>query len=228
MSLNIAIIPARGGSKRLPNKNIKILAGKPLITWTIKAAIESRCFDHVYVSTDSEEIARVARSVGAEVPFLRPKHLATDEATTNDVVTHLVEWVEVNISPVAQVAILQPTSPLRTATHIQEALILYQKKQANAIISVCELEHPYQYCNKIDASLSLIGFIHPNDSKRTQELEQYYRLNGAIYVFDRVLVGKLSNIYDAKSFAYVMSNRVSVDIDNEFDFDFASFLMQLN
>lgn len=228
MSLNIAIIPARGGSKRLPNKNIKILAGKPLITWTIEAAIESRCFDHVYVSTDSEDIARVARSVGAEVPFLRPKHLATDEATTNDVVTHLVEWVEVNISPVAQVAILQPTSPLRTATHIQEALILYQKKQANAIISVCELEHPYQYCNKIDASLSLIGFIHPNDSKRTQELEQYYRLNGAIYVFDRVLVGKLSNIYDAKSFAYVMSNRVSVDIDNEFDFDFASFLMQLN
>lgn len=90
----IAIIPARGGSKRLPGKNIKDLAGKPLIAWTIEAAIQSNIFDHVFVSTDSEEIANISREYGAEVPFLRPAELASDTATTNDVVTHLVDWYE--------------------------------------------------------------------------------------------------------------------------------------
>lgn len=94
MSLNIAIIPARGGSKRLPNKNIMLLADKPLIVWTIEAALDSHCFDHVYVSTDSKDIAIIAKIAGAEVPYLRPASLATDEAATNDVVEHLVGWVK--------------------------------------------------------------------------------------------------------------------------------------
>ncbi|UWH26754.1 acylneuraminate cytidylyltransferase family protein [Aeromonas veronii] len=225
MGLNIAIIPARAGSKRLPGKNSKLLAGKPLIKWTIDAALESNCFDRVYVSTDSAELAEIAINAGVEVPYMRPEHLATDEATTNDVVTHLVEWVEANIAPVAQVAILQPTSPLRTAKHIKNALALYQQKQASAVISVCELEHPYQYCNKLDASLSLDGFICPENIKRAQELERYYRLNGAIYLFKRNLVGKLSELYNANSFAYIMSSRESLDIDEELDFHFANFLL---
>ncbi|RSM21312.1 cytidylyltransferase domain-containing protein [Aeromonas salmonicida] len=226
MALKIAIIPARGGSKRLPNKNIMLLANKPLIVWTIEAALDSHCFDHVYVSTDSEDIARVAKGIGAEVPFLRPNNLATDEATTNDVVEHLVKWIEENITSVSQVTILQPTSPLRGAHHIQEAMALYKNKNANAIVSVCELEYPYQYCNTLDSSLSLDGFINPKNHKRTQDLPRYYRLNGAIYVFDRSLVGKQSNLYGFNSFAYLMNTRDSVDIDNEFDFNYASFLIQ--
>ena len=118
--MKIAIIPARGGSKRLPGKNIKLLGGKPLIAWTIEAAIKSNIFDHIFVSTDSEEIASVSRDYGAKVPFLRPAELASDTATTNDVVTHLVEWFEKEYNKeVTTVAILQPTSPLRNAQHIQ-------------------------------------------------------------------------------------------------------------
>ncbi|MBL0509949.1 acylneuraminate cytidylyltransferase family protein [Aeromonas caviae] len=227
MSLNIAIIPARGGSKRLPNKNIMLLADKPLIVWTIEAALDSHCFDHVYVSTDSPDIGIIAKIAGAEVPYLRPDNLATDEAATNDVVDHLVGWVEKNVAPIAKVAILQPTSPLRTAYHIKEAFSLYKKKKANAIVSVCELEHPYQFCNKLDPSLSLDNFLNQKNNKRTQELERYYRLNGAIYLFDREFVGKQSELYGPNSFAYIMNSRDSVDIDNEFDFEFASFLMSL-
>ena len=227
MSLNIAIIPARGGSKRLPNKNIMLLADKPLIVWTIEAALDSHCFDHVYVSTDSQDIAIIAQIAGAEVPYLRPDNLATDEAATNDVVEHLVEWVEKNVASVTKVTILQPTSPLRTAFHIKEAFSLYKKKKANAIVSVCELEHPYQFCNKLDPSLSLDNFLNQKNNKRTQELERYYRLNGAIYLFDRGFVGKQSELYGPNSFAYIMNSRDSVDIDNEFDFEFANFLMNL-
>ena len=124
MNLNIAIIPARGGSKRLPNKNKLPLAGKPLITWTIEAALESQLFDLVLVSTDSQDIANISANSGAIVPFLRPAELATDTATTNDVISHMVKWVESKYREVARVTLLQPTSPLRNANHIKEAMDL--------------------------------------------------------------------------------------------------------
>jgi len=142
----IAIIPARGGSKRLPGKNIKLLADKPLIAWTIEAALESKVFDHVFVSTDCDEIAQVAKTFGAEVPFLRPAEIATDTATTNDVVTHLVEWFEKEYNrAVTTVAILQPTSPLRNAKNVQEAFALMGNEDTKAVVSVCELEYPIQF-----------------------------------------------------------------------------------
>lgn len=121
----IAIIPARGGSKRLPGKNIKDLAGKPMIAWTIEAAIQSDIFDHILVSTDDEEIAKISKAFGANVPFLRPAEISTDHATTNDVVTHMVDWIENKYGQtVSIVTILQPTSPLRTAADIAQPLTL--------------------------------------------------------------------------------------------------------
>lgn len=222
--MNIAIIPARGGSKRLPGKNIKLLAGKPLIAWTIDAALDSKVFDHVFVTTDSEEIAAVSKEYGAEVPFLRPAELATDTATTNDVIAHLVEWFEKEYDKeVTTIAILQPTSPLRNAQHIQEAVQLMQDKQAKAVVSVCELEHPIQFCNKLGIDGSMDGFIKSNDMKRTQDLEPYYRLNGALYLFGRNYVNRLSEIYSEGTYSYLMDTRSSVDIDTKDDFSLAEY-----
>ena len=222
----IAIIPARGGSKRLPGKNVKLLADKPLIAWTIKAALESKVFDHVFVSTDSDEIAKVAKTFGAEVPFLRPAEIATDTATTNDVVTHLVEWFEKEYNKeVTTVAILQPTSPLRNAQHIQEAFQVMKDKQAKAVVSVCELEHPIQFCNTLGLDGSMDGFIDPQNMKRTQDIEPYYRLNGAIYLLSREYVNRLSGLYSEGTYSYLMSNESSIDIDVDLDFKLADFFI---
>lgn len=224
--MKIAIVPARGGSKRLPGKNIKLLGGKPLIAWTIEAAIKSNIFDHVFVSTDSEEIASVSRDYGAKVPFLRPAELSSDTATTNDVVTHLISWFEKEYSQeVSNIAILQPTSPLRNAQHIIEAFEEMKTKHAKAIVSVCELGHPIQFCNRLGLDGSMDGFIKKENNKRTQDLEPYYRLNGAIYIFDREYVGRISELYSVGSFAYVMSAKSSIDIDTQDDFELAKFFI---
>lgn len=225
MSLKIAIIPARGGSKRLPNKNILPLDGKPLIVWTIEAALDSQLFDMVLVSTDSQDIADISISAGAMVPFLRPVELANDTATTNDVVSHMVKWVEAEHDVVELVALLQPTSPLRDADNIKDAMKLYEEKNAASVISVCELDHPIQYCNRLPNDFSMKDFVTVSANKRTQDLEPYYRLNGAIYIFERKFVGFLSEIYSDNSFSYIMNKESSVDIDDEYDFLFASFLL---
>jgi len=225
--MNIAIIPARGGSKRLPGKNIKLLAGKPLIAWTIEAALESNVFDRVFVSTDDEEIARISKQFGAEIPFMRPTELASDTATTNDVITHLVDWFDKSHSQqVSNIAILQPTSPLRNARHIKESMDLMHKRSAKAVISVCELDHPIQFCNTLGINGSMDGFIKPDNNKRTQDLETFFRLNGAIYLFDRNCVGDLDNLYSNGTYAYVMNRKSSIDIDTEEDFKLARFLLE--
>lgn len=226
MSLNIAIIPARGGSKRLPGKNIKILAGKPLIAWTIAAAVESKLFDLVIVSTDSQEIADISIRYGAYVPFLRPQELSTDSATTSAVIEHAVCWVEANHETVSRVTVLQPTSPLRGVEDIKQAFSLYNNKDACSVISVCELEHPYQYCNQIHENLSMDGFILNANHKRTQELKPYYRLNGAIYIFNREYASDMSKIYSSQSYAYIMDKKNSIDIDDMYDFKMAEFFLQ--
>lgn len=224
--MNIAIIPARGGSKRLPGKNIKDLAGKPLIAWTIEAALKSGMFEHVFVSTDCEKIVQVSKAFGAEVPFLRPAEIATDTATTNDVVTHLVDWFEKKHNKeVTTVAILQPTSPLRNAQHIKEAFKIMRDKHTKAVVSVCELEHPIQFCNKLALDGSMDGFIKRENNKRTQDIEPYYRLNGALYIFERNYVNRLGEIYSEGTYPYLMSSKVSIDIDTEDDFSLANILI---
>lgn len=224
--MKIAIIPARGGSKRLPGKNTKLLGGKPLIAWTIEAAIESNVFDHVFVSTDSQEIADISKQYGAEVPFLRPKELASDTATTNDVVTHLVEWFESKYNQTTSlIAVLQPTSPLRGSKHIIEAVKQMRDKSAKAIISVCQLEHPIQFCNQLGSDGSMADFINLENIKRTQDLKPTYRLNGALYIFDRDYVGRMQDLYSEGTYAYIMSSKLSIDIDTQEDFDLAKSIV---
>lgn len=225
--MKIAIIPARGGSKRLPGKNTKLLGDKPLIAWTIEAAIESNVFDHVFVSTDSQEIADISKQYGAEVPFLRPEELASDTATTNDVITHLVDWFESEFNQTPSlIAVLQPTSPFRNAKHIIEAIEEMNDKSAKAIISVCQLEHPIQFCNQLGSDGSMADFINLENMKRTQDLKPTYRLNGALYIFDRDYVGRMQEIYSNGTYAYIMSSKLSIDIDTQKDFDLAEYYLK--
>lgn len=222
----IAVIPARSGSKGLIDKNIKMMCGKPLMTYSIQAAIDSKCFDTVMVSTDSEHYAEIAREFGAEVPFLRYSETAGDTAGSWDVVKEVLNRYKSIGKAFQNVCLLQPTSPLRTADDICKAYQLYREKNASIVISVCELEHPMEWCNTLDESLSLDGFIIRERDQQRQAQKKSYRLNGAIYIVDTQELYKDSFLYREGSYAYIMDAERSYDIDTELDFHIAELLMQ--
>ncbi len=224
----IAIIPARGGSKRLPGKNMMLIGGKPLIGWTIEAAIQSGVFSRVVVSTDSWEIAVMAAQFGAEVPFMRPPELALDDTPSIEVLIHAAnELMSGKETHYSHLACLQPTSPLRTAENIREAIKLLEEKQADAIISVCKSEHSPLWCNTLADSLSLDGFI-PESIQKTpsQQLPAYYRLNGALYICNiSRMIAERTLFLKTVAFAYIMSRKDSIDIDDQVDFDLAAIYL---
>ena len=216
---NIAIIPARSGSKGLKDKNIKLLGGKPLLAYSIDAAIKSGVFDVVMVSTDSEHYADIARECGAEVPFLRSEKTSSDTASSWDAVAEVLANYHSMGKDFDSFMLLQPTSPLRTDANIQEAYAEMEEKQANSVISLCEVDHSPLQCNVLPESLSLGGFIRKEgQGKRRQDMEQYYRFNGAIYLAKVDFFLENHNIYRDNCFAYVMNKRDSIDIDDEYDF----------
>ncbi len=220
----MAIIPARGGSKRLPRKNVLPLKGKPLIGWTIEAAQQSKYIDTVFVSTDDQEIADVSQKFGVDVPELRPEKLASDTATTESVLFYTLNKFG---SDVDIIVILQPTSPLRTAQHIDEALELFIKKEAFSVVSVTPCEHSPLWANTLPKDGSMGGFLRPEALQRSQDLEEFYRLNGALYFFNVDKLKALGEIcYTSESFSYVMNNHVSFDIDNKLDFELVEFFMK--
>ncbi len=228
---NIAIITARGGSKRLPNKNILELNGKPLIAWTIEAALKSDFVDDVYVSTDSIRIKEISEQFGACVPYIRPEFLSNDTASSVDVVEHMLNYLQKERNIIFDnFVLLQPTSPLRTSSDLDAAFELFNMKNANAVISVTETEHSPLWSNVLDDTLSLDNFISESVlGKRSQDLPKYYRLNGAIYIckVDEFLREKNFFISN-KKFASVMLPEHSVDIDTKLDFLVADFLMKDN
>ena len=225
----LAIIPARAGSKRLPKKNILKLAKKPLLAWTIEAASKVRQIDEIVVSTDDKKIAEISKNFGAKIPYLRPKALATDEAKTVDVVLDVVNYYNEKLNRKFDVVIvLQPTSPLRKAKDIKNALNFFLKKKANAVISVCETDHSPKWANKLPKNLSMNSFLKSEViNTRSQDLEKYYRLNGAIYIIktERLLVDE--NLFPKKkSFAFIMPTLRSIDIDTEIDFNLAEIIIK--
>lgn len=224
----LGIITARSGSKGVKDKNIKVLNGKELIAYTIEAAISSKCFDTVMVSTDSDKYKEVSLKYGAEVPFLRSKRAATDEASTKDVVIEVLNNYKKRGEMYDRFMILQPTSPLRTFKNIQEAIGLYDGLNADGIVSVCETEHSPLWCNVLTKNKSLKGFLENNNNYRRQNLETYYRLNGAIYLYNTRYYLENDDVYGENVFAYIMKKEESVDIDTQLDFDFAEFLMMKN
>lgn len=217
----LGIIPARGGSKRLPRKNILDLAGKPLIAWTIEASLKSRYINKTIVTSDDEEILAISEKYGANVTK-RPQELASDTATTFDAIKHTIE----NVNDYDYIVLLQPTSPLRNEKHIDAAIELLEEKSADAVISVCEMEHSPLWSNTLQEDNNMSNFLSDEiKNKRNQDLPTYYRLNGAIYIcnINRMLEEETlflnNNIY-----AYVMDRNSSVDIDEDIDFKLAEIL----
>ena len=215
---NIAIIPARSGSKGLRNKNILPLNGKPLLAYTIEAALRSKCFDTVMVSTDSKKYARIAQEYGAEVPFLRSEALSQDAASPWEVVKEVLDRYKEAGEEFDTFALLQPTSPLRDAKDIRNAYQELKDKKANAVVSMCELECSMHLVNTLPKSLSMKGFIPDEQyNKRRQEIRPYYRFNGAIYISKIKTFLKDKNIYRNRCYAYIMDRERSYDIDSAFD-----------
>ena len=227
----LAIIPARKGSKRVPMKNIIPLAGRPLIEWTIEAGKRSTYIDVLCVSTDDIEIAKLSSDLGAQVPFIRPADLSSDSASTFSVVKHCINhYINNEKMEFDYVVLLQPTSPLRNSLDIDTSIELLMDKDADAIISVCEAEHSPLWCNTLPDDMSLYNFISEVIlSKRTQELQIYYRLNGAIYISNVIkLLEEERFLLKNNSFAYIMPLERSIDIDNKIDFIFAESLINNN
>ena len=226
---NLAIIPARSGSKGLQDKNIKLLAGKPLLAHTIQTALESGIFDTVMVSTDSEEYAKISRTFGADVPFLRSEKTSTDTSSSWEAVAEVLEnYKDIGIE-FDTFMLLQPTSPLRTAENIREAYNELINKYAKSIISVCEVDHSPLQCNTLPDDNSLNGFIRKESKgKRRQDMPTYYRFNGAIYLSYVEFFEQNHDIYREKCFAYIMNKHDSIDIDDEYDFAMAEAILNID
>lgn len=224
---NLAVIPARSGSKGLPDKNIKLLSGKPLLAYSVEAALQSKAFTEIMVSTDSEKYASIARQAGANVPFLRSEANSLDNASSWDAVREILENYALIGQHFDTVCLLQPTSPLRTDKDIINAYKIYDEKNASAVIGVCKTEHSPLWENTLPNSMSMDNFISDAALCPRQHLEQYYRINGAIYIVDSQRIKNKENIY-SNSFAYVMETNRSVDIDNMFDFYLAECILNYN
>jgi len=221
----LAIIPARAGSKRLVGKNIRILAGKPLIAWSIEQALKSKYIDKLIVSTESEAIAAVAKDYGAEVPFLRPKYLATDNTKSIDVVLHALQYLENSGRFFDKVMLLQPTSPLRSSADIDASIKWSSVRRAPSIISVCPSEHNPLWANRLPFDYKMDNFIKLEAKAQNKKRNLgFYRLNGAIYLSDCDYLKKQKSFFGKKSIAFLMPQARSVDIDNKIDFEFAEFL----
>jgi N-acylneuraminate cytidylyltransferase/CMP-N,N'-diacetyllegionaminic acid synthase len=224
----IAIIPARGGSKGLPGKNIKLLNGKPLISYTIEEALSSKFIKRVIVSTDDPKIAEVAMSFGAEVPFMRPAELASDNSKAIDTYIYTVEKLMIDTGkPINDFVVLLPTAPLRTSGDIDKAIEIYISKNAETVISVVEAVHPPTWYKKITDEGKLMDlFENVDNSLNRQESKKTYLPNGSIYIFDYKSLKKNNSYYNELTFPYVMDWEKSIDIDTIIDFKLAEILIK--
>lgn len=217
-----ALIPARGGSKGIPRKNIKLFAGKPLIVWTIEAALRSSMLNAVLVSTDDPEIADVARQAGAQVPFMRPSELALDQTPGLDPVLHALDQLPYYDS----VLLLQPTSPLRATEDIDACLRLAVQKSARSVVSVSEADtHPY-WTYRLTRDQALRRFVDSEPVARRQDLPQAFALNGALYFADVDWLRSNGGFVGTETLAYVMAKERSVDLDTPLDWKFAELLLK--
>lgn len=222
----IAIIPARSGSKGLPDKNILPLEGKPMMAYTIEACLESGCFEKVHVSTDSELYAQIAIKYGADVPFLRDPSLATDQATTEDVIRDVLKKYQAKGEEFDIFGIMQPTSPLRTALDIQNSFQLFTEKEADSVIGVCPMEHSPLWSNQLGESDSMYHFLDAQTNQNRQQFGQFYRINGAIYLMRLSEYSSHMALYGKRSYAYRMPKERSIDIDDWMDYEIAKVFMK--
>src|SRR6266850_1324840 len=223
----LGLIGARGGSKGIPRKNLIDFGGKPLIYHTLSEAVKSKLLDRVVLTTDDQEIAEFAAALGVEVPFIRPAHLATDTAILSDVIQHSIDWLktEDNYVPDA-ILLLQPTSPLRRAQHIDEAVSLYQKENADTVISLSHpQEHPWDMVYFEDGQMRFALDKYSQLTNR-QMYKRFYFINGAIYITRLDLFTAHQNFWSGRIVPYYMDTLDSIDIDSEADFVIADCLLR--
>lgn len=219
----LAIIPARGGSKGIPHKNIIDLCGRPLISYTIKAALECKYIDYVMVSTDDDEIAKVAREYGAEVPFMRPATLAADTSKTIDAIIYSINTLQEKGKLFDDLILLQPTEPLRTSKDINSAIEIYQSNNCKPLVSVSEVDdHPILIRTVENGILKQL--LDVSSTCRRQDMPKYYRVNGCIYI------NSIENLNESTSFndntiPYIMEKSHSVDIDEMSDLTMAEYYL---
>ena len=224
----IAIIPARGSSKSLPRKNIRPLAGKPLIYYTIKEAKKLPYLDKVVVSTEDVEIAEIARGYGAEV-IKRPEELAKDDTPSLPVFQHAIQYLEDARDYHPQViVILQPTSPLRTAEDIDRVVEKFLKSGCHSVVSICEIEYPLVWMYTLEEDRLKPVIEGGEDINRRQDAPKVYRMNGAVYVTHRDIIMRENRVLGDDTRAYIMPPEKSIDIDSEIDLRLAELLMETN
>lgn len=221
----LAIIPARGGSKGVPRKNIRLLGGKPLIAWTIESAKKSKYLDRIIVSTEDKEIAEISKRYGAEV-IERPEELAKDDASSLSVLTHVVDFLEKNENYKPDIiVVLQPTSPMRKEQDIDNAIEKLIQTNCDSVVSICEFEHSPYWAYKLNEDKIEYLIKSKYNTVRRQDLPKIYRPNGAVYVTRRKILMGENKVLGKDTRATIMPLERSVDIDTELDFKFAEFLM---
>ncbi len=223
----MALIPARGGSKGIKNKNIIDLCGKPLIAHTVDAAKECSYIDDIIVSTDSKAIADVAVKYGAHVPFIRPDKLAQDRSTTLDVVLHAINEMKCRGCEYDILILLQPTSPLRNTDDIKGAIEEFCDKKVKSLVSVSEVNDSPVLIRQIGEDMKLEKLLDLSSTIRRQDMKKYYRVNGAIYI-NRIIDIDNETSFNDNEYGYIMDKKHSVDIDEMMDVVYARLLMENN
>jgi len=218
----IVIIPARGGSKRIKNKNIKNFKGKPIIYWSIKTAIKSKIFDKVIVSTDNKKIKKIAEKYGAEVPFLRPKNISSDFATTRDVIKHAMNFLNKNLNEFEDFCCIYPTSPLLKEKTLVEAFKIYKKnKNKKYVFSAVKFSYPVQRGFSINNKNQVKPVNKKKFKKRSQDLTKIYHDAGQFYMGSIKMLKKNINIFSNQAYPIVLSEEIVQDIDTITDWKIA-------
>lgn len=228
----LGIIIARKGSKRIPNKNERMLGSKPLLYYTIKAAIESNVIDRLILSTDSQSLAKIAEEYGVEVPFIRPDYLATDESSGIDVVKHAVNYMEEKEGFHPEwIMMLQPTSPFRDKRHIRKAVERVGKEECDSVIGVVEVKYHPVRCRIINSSGYLEPYIKnspiPLHIDRIQDLEKVYAANGAIFLCKTKVLFDTNSFYGEKCCPLIIDPISSIDLDEQLDWEIAEIIIAM-
>lgn len=221
----LALIPARGGSKGIRNKNIYPIFGKPLISYSIIAAQESRYIDRILVSTDSLKISEVARQYGDIVPFIRPSEYAKDNSKSIDVVMHALKWLKEQSDFYDILLLLQPTQPLRTSDDIDKSLEIYIKHDEQPLASVCEVDDHPLLIRTIEDNGNLKSLLSLNSTVRRQDMMPFYKINGCIYI-NRIKDICAETSFNDNKIPYIMPKERSVDIDELSDIVLAQYYLK--
>lgn len=222
----LAVVPARAGSKRLPQKNIKPLNGLPLIAHTFEAIKQSEYITATIATSDCPEVLRISEQYKNIYPLKRPAELASDTASSIDVVLHAVEFAK-QLGIFDVICLLQPTSPLRTTQDIDSAIALYIEKQARGVVSLTKCQHSPQWTTSLDTDIEFKQFIKGLTNTRSQDLKEFYQLNGAIYLIERATLLSTKKLFlEDDYYPFIMAEKNSIDIDTEMDFIYASLILQ--